>query len=1263
MSGKLPLKPEQSHFTDGQWQSIYDGGSNLLVSASAGSGKTTVLVQRVIEKIKSGVDIDQLLIATYTEAAAKEMKERILTAVQQAITEEQDVEQQRHLVNQISKIPAAPISTLHAFCLQVIRKYYYLIDIDPVFRLLTDETEMLLLKEDVWHELREELYGEQEEWFYPLTENFSGDRNDEGFSQLIYSLYEFSRANPEPKRWLDGLLALYQGEEQLADTMVYREFIRPNMLQVISERIEQGFSAVSSLEGEPELAKPLAILQDEVAILEQIYELISAEKLETCHEMLKQVEFQTYRGPGKKADDVIKEAFESTKAIRNQNKEYINEMKSGFFGIAPDAHLTILKRSKFYIKNLSEVADLFDKAYTAKKQEKKILDFNDLEHLTLRILRKKSGDDWEASEASSFYRKQFKEVLVDEYQDINQLQENILFWLRSPEKEDGNFFMVGDVKQSIYSFRLADPTLFIEKYNAFAKGEGGRRIVLAENFRSRGDVLAFTNFVFTQLMDVSVGQLDYDDQAKLVHGFKAFPKTDDFKTEVLIFENDGLENSEEDVSEDEVSEDFVIDDKTEGEIRIIGNKIRELKQNGFQVYDKKAKEMRPLAYRDIVILTPTKKNNLVILDILSELSIPLYVNDTQNYFQATEVKLVMALLNVIDNPYQDIPLAAVLRSPIVGLGENDMARIRLQRQAGNYYEALKSFSKMNTEKFSDEEKNLQKKIHYFEKQLAGWRELARRKQLVDLIWKIYQDTGLIDYVGGLPSGKQRQANLHALYERAMNYENSSFKGLFQFVRFIEKMQQKEKDLAEPSSIGEDEDAVRVMTIHASKGLEFPVVFIMDLNRRFNLKDLRQQYIFDEKLGAGIKYIEPLTRVEYESLPYQTIREEKRKKLLAEEMRKLYVGLTRAEEKLFLVASYKNEADTWKKWSKAAEIKTEVLSDQLRLGAQSLMDWLGMTLVRHENLKENMEEHVEDYQQKFDQSAVDFSVEFFDLDKIKQTEAEATTNAASIEKPEMVTNNQTVEEQQQLAESIKVLTFEYPYEVAAQTASYQSVSEIKRVFEDPDNTTLLPIEFVNGHGRIKHRFAEEKLATPKFLSETEEVSSADIGTATHVVLQLLTLAHPPTVEDIRNLISKLVTNHSIAQEVGEKIDAEHLQRFFETPFGSYLIANQKFVSREQPFSMLIPAKDIFEEFPEGIDDRLLVHGIIDGYIETSEDLILYDFKTDYLPENYIDADLNKIKQRYQGQLQLYKKALEAEKKRPVTEVKLILLQQHLVLEMT
>lgn len=1263
MIGKLPLKPEQSHFTDGQWQSIYDSGSNLLVSASAGSGKTTVLVQRVIEKIKSGIDIDQLLIVTYTEAAAKEMKERILTAVQQAITEAQNAEQQRHLVNQISKIPAAPISTLHAFCLQVIRKYYYLIDIDPVFRLLTDETEMLLLKEDVWHELREELYGEQEEWFYPLTENFSGDRNDEGFSQLIYSLYEFSRANPEPKKWLDGLLTLYQGEEQLADTIVYREFIRPNLLQVIAEKVKQGLSAAASLEGEPELAKPLGILQDETSILEQIYELISADKLETCYEMLKHVEFQTYRGPGKKADDAVKEAFESTKAVRNQNKDYINGLKSGFFGVTPDAHLTILKRSKFYIKNLAEVASLFDKAYTAKKQEKKMLDFNDLEHLTLRILRKKAGENWEASEAGCFYRKQFKEVLVDEYQDINQLQENILFWLRSPEEKAGNFFMVGDVKQSIYSFRLADPTLFIDKYNAFAKGEGGRRIVLAENFRSRGDVLSFTNFVFTQLMDASVGQLDYDNQARLVHGFKDFPDSTDFKTEVLIFENDGLENSEEEVSEDESSEDFVIDDKTEGEIRIIGNKIRELMQNGFQVYDKKAKKMRPLMYRDIVILTPTKKNNLVILDILSELSIPLFVNDTQNYFQATEVKLMMALLNVIDNPYQDIPLAAVLRSPVVGLGENDLARIRLGRQEGNYYEALKKFSELDPQKLSKEEKELQEKIHYFEKQLDDWREMARRKELVDLIWKIYQDTGLLHYVGGLPSGKQRQANLHALYERAMNYENSSFKGLFQFVRFIEKMQQKEKDLAEPSSIGEDEDAVRVMTIHASKGLEFPVVFIMDLNRRFNLKDLTQQYIFDEKLGAGIKYIEPLTRVEYESLPYQTIREEKRKKLLAEEMRKLYVGLTRAEEKLFLVASYKNEADTWKKWSKAAEIRTEVLSDQLRLGAQSLMDWLGMTLVRHENLRENVEEFAKDYQQKFNQTAVDFSVEFFDLEKIKQKEAEIKSNVAGLEKPKNLTNKQMIEEQQQLAESIKVLNFKYPYQIATQTASYQSVSEIKRVFEDPDDTILLPIEFVDGHGKIKHRFAEEKLATPNFLSETGEVLPSDLGTATHVVMQLLTLDHLPTVQDIEELIEELVNNRSIAQEVAKKIDAKHLQKFFETSFGSYLISHHKFVSREQPFSMLIPAREIFQDFPQEIDDRLLVHGIIDGYVETAEELVLYDFKTDYLPKDHTEGDLNHIKQRYRGQLQLYKKALETEKKRPVTGVKLILLHQHLVLEMT
>ena len=1254
---ELPIRPPNSHFTMGQWQSIYDGGSNILVSASAGSGKTTVLVQRVIEKIKAGINIDELLIVTYTEAAAKEMKERLISAVQKATNDEnQSVEQQQHLINQLSKIPTAPVSTLHAFCLKVIRQYYYLLEIDPVFRLLTDETEVTLLKEEVWEALRERLYTQAAEWFYPLTENFSGDRNDDGLTRMIFSLYEFSRANPDPNQWLDQLENLYETTDNLGDLPLYQTYLKPTLVSEFADAINRGHEAIASIEGEPQLEKPVIMLREETGALEQLYELLLADQLDSFYQLLQSTSYKTYSGPrGKEVEPLIKEAFEGTKVSRNQNKELVVGLTKGLFAIPPSEQLVILTKSKEYVHHLAAITKQFAQKYLERKQEKNSLDFNDLEHLTFQILTEVNEQgERVASVASHYYREQFKEVLVDEYQDINQLQESILYWLRSDDEDNGNFFMVGDVKQSIYSFRLADPTLFIKKYNQYATGEGGRRIVLAENFRSRAEILSFTNFIFRQVMNESVGQLAYDSEARLINGFTGYPVALNNQTEVLIYEN-GVANEEAsgDSHQEETdggespieSDDFTIDDKTEGEVRLIAQKIHELKANNFQVYDKEKKEMISLKYKDIVILTPTKKNNLVLLDLFKELGIPLHVNDTQNYFQATEVKIMLALLTIIDNPHQDIPLVSVLRSPVVGLKENQLALIRTSVPSGDYYHAVQTIVK------DDElsiDQALRESLIRFEESLRKWREASRRVKLVDLIWMIYEETGLLSYVAGLPSGKQRQANLHALYDRAMKYEESSFKGLFQFVRFIEKMQKKDKDLAEPNAVGNEEDAVRVMTIHASKGLEFPVVFIMDLNRQFNMMDLRHRYVFDEKLGIGVKYLDNMTRVESVTLPYHIISQEKRKKLLAEEMRKLYVGLTRAEEKLFLVGSYESQEKAWKRWLLAADNPHETLNDSLRLQSKSLLDWIGMSLVRHESLKEKVAEMTDETKTLFNEDDTRFSVSFYQLNDLK------SKNENQPELDEVKELHQVPTDSEKVESAIKLLDYRYPHQAAVKTASYQSVSEIKRVFCDPDDRQLLPVDFNASQAVGANRFVESELIKPKFLQAASQVSYAEIGTATHLVLQSLDLAQPITEEVINQLLDKLVTNQAIEIEVAKRVNRTNLVAFFQTPFGTLICEQAANTYREQPFSMLLPASEIYQEFPKNQGDRVLIHGIIDGYIETEDELILFDFKTDFIDPNQKEKAIEKIKQQYNGQLYLYKKALESEKKRPVSAIKLILL---------
>ncbi|MGO3604533.1 MAG: helicase-exonuclease AddAB subunit AddA, partial [Enterococcus malodoratus] len=749
----IPPKAPNEMYTDSQWQAIYDQGTNLLVSASAGSGKTAVLVRRVIEKIKrQQLSVEQLLVVTFTEAAASEMKERIQTALQEAINVETDQEMKNHFTRQLTMLPMANISTLHSFCSKVIQRFFYLIDLDPSYRMLTDETETILLKEDVWDELRETFYEENQEIFYRLTENFSNDRSDSGLEDLILAMYEFARANPNPFHWLDGLVENYR-MNNLADSDLFHDLIRPEILKTLQE-INQTYQwMISASQGIEELQKITELAQNEQGLIQQIEQTIMENKLDDVFTMFENIKFSTYPSPRKKeVKELYGDVIIECKNYRDQAKQELTKIREMYFNVSPEEQVERLQEALPIVEELVRVEKRFIEEYSAKKREKGMLDFNDLEHFTLQILQTEVDS---IKPAENYYRNRFSEIMVDEYQDINQLQETILRQLSS--EEPGNLFMVGDVKQSIYGFRLADPTLFIKKYHDFADEDGGRRIILAENFRSRKEVLDFTNLVFTQLMDQTVGQIEYDRQAELVNGFTAFPETEAFAPELLIYQKNG-----------EVPE--WIEDKSMGEIFTTATKIRQLIDQGFEVYDKKQKAMRPLKYEDIVLLTPTRSHNLTILEVFKQLGIPLAINDTQNYFQSTELRVMISLMQIIDNPYQDIPLAAVLRSPIVGLQEEELAQIRLALPQKEYYQAVKSYSRSNDDGIAE-------RLTAFMTQLNDWREFARRESLANLLVRIYNETAYLDYVLGMPAGQQRHANLLALIERAKDYERSSFRGL------------------------------------------------------------------------------------------------------------------------------------------------------------------------------------------------------------------------------------------------------------------------------------------------------------------------------------------------------------------------------------------------------------------------------------------------------------------------------------------------------
>lgn len=1247
---KIPKKDPGVMYTDQQWQAIYDGGDNLLISASAGSGKTRVLVDRIIEKIKQGASLDNLLVVTFTNAAAAEMKERIEDSLKKLVNHSrQDAGSQRRLVKEINKIPQADISTLHAFCLKVIRRFYYIIDLDPVFRLATDETEISLMKEEVWEELREAYYAKGDEEFLNLVDMYGG-QDDQNLTDLVLRLYDYSRAHPQPDYWLDSLAHLYQLESNdLSQTSLYQDYVKPDLLLGLFESQKMLQIAYDMAYSEREEGpKQYEILEGEKAFYENLYELVDGDQLDQAFNLAQHFNFTRWSTAGSKE---TKEFRDEMKLWRDQAKKNFEGVKDQYLAFSPQDQVQFIQSMEAPIEKLGEISQEFSEAFQAYKLDRQILDFNDLEHYTLEILNTEQNGIFEAQ---AYYTEKYSEILTDEYQDTSRLQEAILDKI-SQKDPHGNRFMVGDVKQSIYSFRQAEPSLFVEKYTDYAQEKDGRRIVLAENFRSRKEVLDFTNLLFIQLMDASFGGIEYDKAAELVAGNKNFPDSNDFQVELLIYEKEADEEEDDELA----STGLQTVGRIRGEAQIIGQKILELVGSGFEIYDKEAKQNRPIKYSDIVVLSETRKHNLDIQSVFQELNIPVGASDTQNYFRTSEVEWLISLLKVIDNPHQDIPYVAVLRSPIVGLDENDLALVRLENPESDFYTAGQTFLKNHEEGILESPRHdkVYRALKAFEDQLASWRQEARRQSIASLIWDIYRQTGILDYVGGMPSGKQRQANLHALYERASAYEEMQFKGLFQFIRLIERIQESDKDLKEPTTIEADQDAIRMMTIHGAKGLEFPVVFIINLNKNLNLRDSQGDYVLDSRLGMGTKYFNPEDKLKMPTLPESIIKDQTKINILAEKMRLLYVALTRAEQKLFLVGSYKNKDKALEKWSPAMTTDETVLSKQGRLGASSLMDWIGMALIRHPNSQQD--QFPDSQNQTIRKHPAQFKLEFKNDQELNEelaniSQVNQTTWLEDFQSGKLkIQSNQKISSQVQ--EALDLMQEDYPFMQEVHTTSYQSVSEIKRIFEDPDQKRLLQLDI--SQAPAQNRYVLEELDSPAFIGKEKQVGPAEIGIGTHYLFQRLDLSSRPTEGELKDLLEKIVEEGNMEREVAKEIRLEKVLAFFETDFYQRMQDQVESLEREVPFSMSLKAKDLFTGIES--NDPILIHGIIDGFFEEEGELVLFDYKTDQI-QRFGDQRFSEMLKKYRGQLSLYQLALENALNKPVKDAYLVLLDTNEVL---
>ncbi|GIO25716.1 helicase-exonuclease AddAB subunit AddA [Ornithinibacillus bavariensis] len=1239
-------------WTKEQEAAIYTEGSDVLVAAAAGSGKTAVLVERIIQKLlkkENPVDIDSLLVVTFTNAAAQEMRNRVGLALEKAL--EQDPTSV-HLKKQLSLLQRASISTLHSFCLDIVKQYAYLLDIDPSFRIAND-MEADLMQQDVLDDLFEDWYGKEgdgQEKFFQVVDRFSGDRNDVDVEKLVLSLYNFAIQSPWPNAWLDDLAAVYQIPENWSEDQL-------PWLQIIKRELKDTFSGIEQeMTHALKLTKvndgPYQYTETILADMEMLKQATSL--LDKWEELQVFMTTNDFSRLSTKKQDCNEDKKSKVKKLRDSYKARWNKVKSNWFNRNLVSHIEDMRELAPVVKSLTEIVKDFMERFTLAKREKAVVDFSDLEHLCLQLLIEGETSTIDAPKPSNVAKnlqKQFSELLIDEYQDTNLVQETILT-LISDQVGAGNMFMVGDVKQSIYRFRHAEPSLFIDKYKRFAmEGSSRTRIDLASNFRSRELVLIGANYIFRQILDENLGEINYDQDAELIYANKMYDNLPlaEPNPELIIIDR---EMPEEIMQEDEDAEENYQDlEYAQLEARVYAKKIKQwIGTQGkapLQVVDKATEKLRDVQYRDIVILLRSMTWAPTIVDELKKQGIPVYAELSTGYFEAIEVKIMMNLLKVIDNPRQDIPLASVLKSPIVGLNENELAKVRLADRRDSYYAAVEKYLQENEDPISI-------KLVRFTELLDQFRLASRQGALSELIWQIYRETGYYDFVGGMPGGRQRQANLRALYDRARGYENTSFRGLFRFLRFIERMEEKGDDLGAARALSEQEDVVRIMTIHKSKGLEFPVVIVGAMDKQFNMQDLRQNYLLHKDLGFASKYIDPAKRITYPTLFYHALKEEKRRELLAEEMRVLYVALTRAREKLVMVGNVASFTKKQEKWESIMEHSEWILPAHFRIRSTSYLDWVCPALMRHHQTEALRTEEVLDAvleEIRVDPSEWEITI----LHGSELTNDEEELVEEDVKLKEKINMWQPIELDSSTMDHFvnERLSYQYPYTEAAQSRAKQSVTEIKRQRQIKDEYSAT---------QILQPFQTPIVRKPLFLQKEKSLSAAEKGTAMHTVMQHLPFKRKMSEEEVFEFVEKLVEREILRRPEADGIDVKAIVEFFDTEIAEHMLTVET-LYREVPFSITLPASEVYANWQSETDEQVLVQGVFDVLIPSNNGWIILDYKTDFIEQEVTDRVIQKLVNRYKVQLDLYRHALETIWKAPVKETYLYFFSKQLLVKVS
>ena len=1206
---------------------------SLLVSAAAGSGKTAVLVQRIISMVTATaepLDIDRLLVVTFTNAAAAEMRERVGAAIENALEQEP---YNQHLQRQLTLVHNAQITTIDSFCIRILRDHFHKIDLEPGFR-IADEGELKLLREDVCEAVLEEFYQKADPEFFRFADSYSGAKNDLQIKEMILKLYNYAESYPWPKEWLETCVQQYEAanEAELEEKSWIRDF-----LSYLDVRIEDLITAQKKLlELTQEPDGPYMYEASIADDLRQLENLRKCEHFSQWQEAVSSIDFKNIGRSGKYEGSVAKK--NAVMSGRKRMKDQIDKWKKTIFATPLEVQLERLTQTSKMVRVLVTLTQAFSDRFYEEKQKKNMLDFSDVEHNALRVLV--NPETKELTETALEYQQQYREVMIDEYQDSNYVQETLLTAVSGVKNGNENLFMVGDVKQSIYRFRLARPELFMDKYHRFSTEESSRqRIDLHRNFRSRREVVEAVNDIFYPLMEKDLGNVAYDAEAALYAGaeYPDYENADCCKPEFLLVpsQESGMERREQ-------------------EAAAVAGRIRELVET---------QEIPGITYKDIVLLLRSMSGWAETYQkVFEQEGIPLIVASKTGYFSATEVQTVLSLLRALDNPYQDIPMAAVMKSYFGKFTSEELAQIRAESPGMPFYQCVEQFTSSEEQQkeeqiadtnvveaekqqkeepisdtdaveaeilpqekenknVSDQKSHLAEKIIAFQEMLQNFRQRIPYTPIHRLLQEILDETGYRNYVAALPAGEQRRANLDMLMEKAVAYEQTSYHGLFHFIRYIDRLMKYDVDYGEAEIVSEQENAVRLMSIHKSKGLEFPVVFVCGMGKQFNEQDLNSNMIFHPEFGIGLKWFDCEKRTKANTLIHQIFAMEAKKENLGEELRVLYVALTRAKEKLILAGTCKlPEEGQYSGFS-----REEKVSFSTRYDAKSYWDWV-MPVLGMEN--------------------PDYRYVIWDEARMQQEEQRKLQDTA-LEHRTLLVALQNVSEIE-LTQLKETFSWEYAWKEEGTHKQKVSVSELKhRAMEERSESAEQTLN------TAQPLFPDE-IATPyvpRFVQEAKENAGALYGTMVHRFLECLDFAGLPDFAEekqglyfVKQQIDALCALGRMQEADAKRLNWKQLLGFLQSDTAKRMrvAAEQGTLEREKPFVMSVPANLVWEESrPE---EEVLIQGIIDVFWEEADGIVLLDYKTDHVD------NAQELVHRYKKQLELYADALSRfSGEKPVKEI--------------